>query len=191
MSAEWITAIGTIGTFVVIAASAVAALMQLRHMRGSNQLLALNEVMKTVSTEKFQASLHAAQEIHKQFGDPNVRAGLLSREFVTDFHDLAVLVNFYDQLGGLVKRGAIDRAIACDSWTIPILEYWRLLSPIVANRRKALAIPGLYENFEYLAALCRQWIDEHPEGTYPASLPRMPLPNLWPEAAVSENDRVG
>jgi hypothetical protein len=33
LSPEWLTAIGTIGTFVVIAASAAAALFQLRHMR--------------------------------------------------------------------------------------------------------------------------------------------------------------
>ena len=46
MSAEWFTAIGTLGTFVVITVSAIAALMQLRHMRGSNQIIALNECAK-------------------------------------------------------------------------------------------------------------------------------------------------
>ncbi len=38
MSAEWVVAIGTIGTFVVIAASATAALVQMRHMRSANQI---------------------------------------------------------------------------------------------------------------------------------------------------------
>jgi hypothetical protein len=57
MSAEWVTAIGTIGTFVVIAASAVAALVQLRHMRGSNQIAALNELRETMESESFQSDL--------------------------------------------------------------------------------------------------------------------------------------
>ena len=54
MSAEWVTAIATLGTFIVIAASAVAALMQLRHMRGSNQIVALTECRETMESETFQ-----------------------------------------------------------------------------------------------------------------------------------------
>lgn len=38
MSAEWVTAIATAGTFVVIAASAIAALLQIRHMRSGNAI---------------------------------------------------------------------------------------------------------------------------------------------------------
>lgn len=53
MSPEWLTAIGTIGTFVVIAALAAAALFQLRHMRGSNQIMALTEVRETVESADF------------------------------------------------------------------------------------------------------------------------------------------
>jgi hypothetical protein len=61
MSAEWVTAIGTIGTFVVIAASAVAALVQLRHMRGSNQIAALNELRETMESESFHSDLRGRQ----------------------------------------------------------------------------------------------------------------------------------
>lgn len=44
MSAEWVTAIATAGTFVVIAASAAAALVELRHLRGSNQIAARKDI---------------------------------------------------------------------------------------------------------------------------------------------------
>ncbi len=38
MTPEWITAIATVFVALVIAASALAALMQLRHMRKSNEI---------------------------------------------------------------------------------------------------------------------------------------------------------
>jgi hypothetical protein len=48
MSAEWVTAIATSVTALVIASSAAAALFQLRHMRGSNQIVALTELRETL-----------------------------------------------------------------------------------------------------------------------------------------------
>jgi hypothetical protein len=44
MSTELLNSIATLGTFVVIAATALAALVQLRHMRGSNQIAALSDL---------------------------------------------------------------------------------------------------------------------------------------------------
>ena len=46
MSAEWLTALSALATFVVIAASAIAAAVQLSHMRHANQLIVLNEVRR-------------------------------------------------------------------------------------------------------------------------------------------------
>ena len=69
MSPEWLTAVGTLGTFVVIAASAIAALLQLRHMRGSNQIIALNEVRETIESPAFQAAERfVVQELPPRLG---------------------------------------------------------------------------------------------------------------------------
>src|SRR5690348_18010894 len=54
MSADWVTAIATAGTFVVIAASALAAVLQLRHTRGSNQIIALTECREKLESDEFQ-----------------------------------------------------------------------------------------------------------------------------------------
>ena len=53
MTAEWVTAIATLGTFLVIAASAIAALLQLRHTRGSNQIIALTECRERLESDEF------------------------------------------------------------------------------------------------------------------------------------------
>ena len=49
MSTELVNTFATLGTFVVIAATAIAAIVQLRHMRGSNQIVALNELREAES----------------------------------------------------------------------------------------------------------------------------------------------
>ena len=70
MSAEWVTAIATAGTFVVIAASAIAALVQLRHMRGSNQIVALTECRETVESPDFrEAQRFVSYELPKRLQD--------------------------------------------------------------------------------------------------------------------------
>ena len=82
MSAEWFTAIGTLGTFVVITVSAIAALMQLRHMRGSNQIIALNELRETMESPAFRAAQNfIARELPQRLQDPAVRAALMKQFF--------------------------------------------------------------------------------------------------------------
>ena len=74
MSPEWLTAIGTLGTFVVIAASAVAALMQLRHMRGSNAIVALTECREKLESEEFQNARRFIQtELPRLLEQPEIR----------------------------------------------------------------------------------------------------------------------
>ena len=53
MSYELLNVIGVLGTFVVIAATAVAAIVQLRHLAGSNRISVLNEMRQTYESEQF------------------------------------------------------------------------------------------------------------------------------------------
>ena len=56
------------------------------------------------------------------------------------------------------------------------------LAPLITNRRYVGKNPAFYENFEYLAVICRQFKKRHPSGTYPQRLGRMPVVDVWPEA---------
>jgi len=53
MSLELVNTAATLGTFVVIAATAVTAVIALRHARSSNQIAALNELRAGRQTESF------------------------------------------------------------------------------------------------------------------------------------------
>ena len=56
MSLELVNTLATLGTFLVIVATAIAAIVQLRHARSSNQIAALNELRELQETAEFRAA---------------------------------------------------------------------------------------------------------------------------------------
>lgn len=191
VSAEWLTAIGTLGTFVVIAASAIAALMQLRHMRGSNQILALNEARETIESDQFQAALRfIAFDLPEGLKDSEARRSFAQPRIPEGYASVRSVANFFENLGTFVKRGIIDRDIACDMWCGLAVASWESLSGVVANVR-ALHDQNAWENFEYFTVLSKAWIERHPSGSYPTGMQRMPVAELWPETTerISQRSR--
>ncbi|HET9392038.1 MAG TPA: DUF4760 domain-containing protein [Candidatus Rubrimentiphilum sp.] len=189
MSPEWLTAIGTLGTFVVIAASAIAALMQLRHMRGSNQIIALNEVRETIESPAFQAAENfVVRELPPRFQDPAVREALTTPFFPPEYQPARTVANFFETFGALVKNGIIDQEIACDLWGGVATRAWEALAPLTANRRAIIGSAALWENFEYLTILSKRYAAQHPNGAFPKGMERLPLPEMWPETKAKVSD---
>ncbi|HEX5274952.1 MAG TPA: DUF4760 domain-containing protein [Candidatus Rubrimentiphilum sp.] len=175
MSPEWLTAIGTLGTFVVIAASAIAALLQLRHMRGSNQIVALTECRETLESPEFrEAQSFVSFELPKRLTDVNEARKIAQLPFVDEYQAIGTVANFFESLGLFVKRGIIDRDIACDAWSYVVLRNWQALAPVTTFVREQTS-PQLWENFEYLAAISKRFTSEHADGDYPRGLERMPV----------------
>jgi len=177
MSAEWLTAIGTIGTFVVIAASAIAALIQLRHMRGSNQIVALTECRETLESPDFrEAQRFVSYELPKRLMDPEERLRIAQpqSQFEGEYKAIDTVANFFESMGMFVKNRIIDRELALTMWCYVVLRNWNTLLPVITYVRNDLAEPSIWEHFEYLAALSEEYLQRHPGGTYPRSVRRMP-----------------
>jgi hypothetical protein len=173
MSAEWVTALAAVGTFVVILGSAVAALVQLRHMRGSNQIIALTECRETLeSTEFREAQQFVSYELPKRLRDPDEARKVAAIPFVDEYQAIGTVANFFESMGMFVKSGIIDRDIACDFWSYVVLRNWTALAPVVAYVRTKTS-PQVWENFEYMAALAERYQDMH-QTTYPRGSRRMP-----------------
>ena len=183
MSAEWVTAIATSVTALVIAASGAAALIQLRHMRSSNQIVALTEIRESLESPEFEKAMkYLHHEFPGRLRDPDVRKRLLEPGPTPDeFLPIRLVSNFFELFGAFVKRRIVDPDIACDLWGQPVLLNWEILAPFIANRRAAIGNPALFENFEYLAAMSKDWNERHPGGSYPQHVKRMPQPDCWPE----------
>ena len=173
MTPEWVTAAATVATLIVIAASALAALMQLRHTRGSNQIIALTECRETLESEQFQnARDFIVNTLPEMLRDPQIEAKLQLRRFPNELRSVSYVANFFESMGAFVRFNIIDRTIACDLWCGVVLSSWEALLPVIRIRRRMS--PGIWENFEYLAVLSKQYADRHPTS-YPAGMPRMPL----------------
>ena len=187
MTAEWLTAIASIGTFVVIAATAIAALIQLRHMRSSNQIVALNNIWQTAASADFRdASNFITQQLPRLLEESDFRRKIITSKVITALDEMApvrFVGNFFETFGGFTKAGIVDERLAYDVWGGPIVLFWRLLAPIIANLRASTANPGLWENFEYLYVRCEDYIDKYQAGSYPKGLRRATMPPLWPELA--------
>lgn len=172
MSPELITAIASIGTLIVIAASAIAALIQLRHLRQSNQLSGLLSVLELFQQphmhELFDFIRH---ELPKRMQDPVFRAGLERSPVDRREHPELYLCDLYDQVGSYARSGLIDADVLAQSHWFNVILNWTILEPVISICRETR--PYVFDNFECLAAYAIRWREEHPFGNYPASLPRV------------------
>lgn len=182
MSPESLTAFATLGTVVVIGASAVAALIQLRHMRASNELEALLALQKDFQSPPIQASLHYVQEqLPHEMQEEGYRDELAAIGFISvERHPELLACNWFTQMGTFLKHGLISESTVMDLYARLIRYYWNALAPTIAIMRRKRG-DGQYSEFEYLALRASGWLEHHVDGVLPHSITRSPLPDPWRE----------
>lgn len=177
MSAQWVSAVASLATFVVIGASAVAALLQLRHMRGGNQIAALLECRERLESQEFrEAQRFVIHELPKRLEDPNERRKISEPRSQADneYRAIHTVANLFESLGAFVKHRIIDGNVTCDIWGNVVRRNWAVLAPVIAYQRQIGAGPRIWENFEFLAMLATRYKLRHAAGTYPRRMLRMP-----------------
>jgi hypothetical protein len=186
-----VSAIASVGTFVVIAATAVAAFVQLRHMRGSNSITALTECREVLESEEFDAAQRfIAYNLQELLKDESVRRELTRTPISERLRAINVVGNFFESLGSFVRHGIIDQEIACSLWCGITVQNWKALSPALAIMRRS-AGPALWEQFEYFASISKEYVDRHGDGDYPPGVKHMPIEDVWLEAdRAAEQRRV-
>ena len=182
-SAEFWTAVGSVGAFVVIAVSAAVAVVQLRHLRAGNQLQALLSVERDFHAPELQSALQYCQsQLSARMQDPSYRAELETIGFIDiTKHPEMVACNWFNQMGTLVKNGLVQEDAFLDSFGRLVDHYWLLLAPMIAVLRRRRGA-SQYENFEYLAMRSKQWRRKHADGLYPRGAQRLPVRDPWAEA---------
>jgi hypothetical protein len=195
VSLELLNTLATMGTFLVIAATAVAAIIQLRHLRSSNQIVALNELRATHDKPDFiEAQRFLLVQLEDALADPVFRRQIGNRaertsEAQADIAKIEMLGNFYEVMGMLVKTGLIDKRTLLEIWSELAVIAWEKLEPVTAILRRN-AEPGIWENFEYLVVVSQDWLAVHPQGTYPAGVRRLAVKDNWLAAdAQRESER--
>jgi hypothetical protein len=182
MSSEMLGAVAAIGTFLVIGASAVAALIQLRHMRAGNQLQALLSLENDFRRHELQAAIRYAQEqLAQKLEGERYRRELEATGFVdSTAHPELIVCNWFNEIGTLVKHQLVAEAPFMDLFGRLIVHCWALVASAVAIMRRTRGA-AQYQDFEYLAVRAAAWLDRYPQGTFPRGVVRESLPDRWHE----------
>jgi Domain of unknown function (DUF4760) len=187
MSLELVNSLATFGTFVVIAATAIAAVVQLRHARSSNHIAALNELRETMESPGFLTAQHYVQgEMSAQLEDPVFRHQVAESAARTDesrplIAKIFAIGNFYEGMGILAKTGLVDQNLVLEIYCSQVVGAWERLAPVVAIVRRKAGLAA-WENFEYVTVLAQDWMAAHPKGTYPTDVRRIEFKDRWLDA---------
>ncbi len=175
MSPESISAWAAVATFVVIAASAVAALVQLRHIRAGNQLAGLLKFIELLQDPANRELLNfVRRDLALRMKDPEFVASLDDVPLDRRKHPEVYVCQLYEHIGSYVRAGLIDEHNFLLAAWYDVTLYWSLLAPSIAIGRRRR--PYIFENFEWLAARAQRWVAAHPHGNFPHDCPRMPAP---------------
>jgi hypothetical protein len=160
-------------TFAVIAATALAALVQLRHLRSSNQLNALLTLMQMWDKPEMQRHIaYTRVELPEKIKDPAFLAAIGAELESRVDHPELLVADFWEQIGSFMKYNLMDERSWLDAASSQAIQTWNDLEPVVMALRK-LRGPAIYENFEYVAVRAELWTKRSPDGYYPKGTPRM------------------
>lgn len=173
MTLEALNTVLSAGTLAVIAATALAALVQLRHLRTSNQLNALVTVLQDWQKPELQAWVRFVREaLPQRLKDPAYLREIDELQMDREAHPWLHLCDYYEQFGAYVKYGFVDKTSYLDVGAYTVSDLYRTLEPAIERVRRARNNSAAYENFEYLAVIGLQWMGAHKNGAYPRGLPR-------------------
>lgn len=184
---EILNTIAAFGTFFVIAATAAAAVVQLRHMRASNQLEGLLSVLARVEDSNFNTWLTETQrQLPQLLGDRAYVQSVIDNTFDRGVAWLQ-LGNSYDWVGSLVKNRLIPADAFLDVYNFRVIQAWELMRPLTVLARSEVG-DSIWENFEFLYICALDWAKAHERGNYPKHLRRAALPSF---EEVMERQRYG
>jgi hypothetical protein len=180
MSLEAVAAFAQIGTFVVIGGTAIAALVQLRHLRAANEMAAASMfIQEFEGSELREAFSFVRTQLEQRLEDPEFRKEIRGGKPDRRRHPEISVLNFFDLWGGHYRGGAINRTWFMRHNAGVVLGFWSLLEPVVAILAVHDGANLSFEGFEYLAVKAQDWVAAHPAGDYPKGARRLDLIDKW------------
>lgn len=147
-------------SMIAILAGVLYGALELRQFRHTQEREATFELMRTIQTPEFAASLTTLLRVPEGATAEQILA--MPRE---DLERLYLLQTTWESLGILVHRGDVPLDLVDDFYGGPILFSWTRLQPLVEYNRRVFQRESLNEWF--------QWLVERLLDSY-AGRPEMP-----------------
>jgi hypothetical protein len=185
VNAETVGSLAAVISTLIVAVSVLVAVVNLRHVRASNELDGILALERDFRDEEMQAALRYVQsDLQERLQDAAYRAGLARRGFIdTRRHPELIVCNWCNTMGTLVKHGVVSEAMFMDLFARLIVFCWERLESVIAIMRRTRG-EIQYHDFEYLALRARKWLEQHPGGTFPKGCRRHPVVDVWRDADV-------
>jgi hypothetical protein len=176
---ETLNAIANVATLLLLTATAIAGIRQLRHLDAGNQLAATSAIEQDFRAADVQAALRYVQEqLATRMADSGYRRTLAAAGYIDPVeHPEMILCNWFNRVGALLYRGLVAEEPILELFGRLIVYYWELLKPTIAVLRRTRG-PAQYAAFEYLADRAGAWVADRSrrDGRRPT---RVPLPDPW------------
>ncbi|MBV8340600.1 MAG: hypothetical protein JO343_11700 [Candidatus Eremiobacteraeota bacterium] len=179
-------------TLVVLLAAAVAAIIQLRHLRASSESATFSTAFSLWYSPEVQRGLRFIQhEFATKMEDPVFRRELDTAGAADHLaHPELNVLDYFDNVGIYVVLGTVREAFILHPAGQLIANLWETLSPVIAIVRRKRG-KQMYISFEYLAARARKWIERYPDGYAPRGFVRLPNPDIWRQADMGAGMLTG
>ena len=183
MSLELINTLASVATTVIIAATAIAAMIQLRHLRANNQIELQLAIHKAFIDRDFWAAIGKARtEIPRLAQDPEFErfseryhrgAPADGDERFEDGYEAALVVGrTFENIGNMMRNGLSEPRMFFEQYAPLVVSAWEATEPVTRLRRRVEGSDLPWEDFEYLTALSRRWLAEH-GSVYPKGVERI------------------
>jgi len=178
MTFEILNTAAAVGTFLVIAGTAIAALVQLRHLRRGNWLAVQLKILEMWSSDAIQEPYNYIKvELPEKLKDPKYRAELEYGPIDRSVHREMVMIDWNTHLGLILEEHALDDSFL--GFYMPaIVVSWEKLAPVVALLRRGRD-ENTFQHFEYLVARARAYAARSRRDIFARGLQRPDVPDEW------------
>ncbi len=156
MDSGWVAVIASTASAIIIAATAFAAFLQLRHYRNTNDIVVyLRLIDQMDSPDMMEARKRAATVA----SDPKYQARLADpTAFPGEFEYIGPLLRVLEHLSVLVVKGGVAESLVLAEYAEVFSELWDQLREGIVARRVAFG-PYTARAFEHLAMRSRRYIE--------------------------------
>ena len=131
----------TIGTGVVIFATLIAVLRQIKSSGKTQELQGFVQVVGWLQREEIRDARRTVYMLS------NINSKVWSDE---DISAAEKVCHNFDVVGDMLRKKLITKRVV-DNWAFTIKRCWVIVKPMIEKYRKDKEFPGLWENFQWLA----------------------------------------